>query len=554
MAVLLKYKRSFSLLSAENPKQSTTTLFSLHNRQKSNKSNVELNFLSKDNEEPFKDTMTRVINMGTDFKTRDKVLEYAKFDEIMRCLNEPLPQESTELSHILDMFEDYVLPHSTNFSSPFSMGFPDAGNSVAALTGAVLSDFLNQNLISWMPASPVATVLEIIVLNWIRQLVGYDAVVDPKLPKDVGGFITTGGVLSNAAALLFAREVAYPGTMQKGISNIERKYVVLIPADIDHYSIRHACGWLGIGEDNVVSVPTKHFKYDLKALKDTIDRLEKNNIRIIALTCYAGDGYTLTCDDFVELRKICDSHNIWMHVDGCYGTQLLFSKNLKHVVRGIELADSITFDPHKVMCVPYVCSVVLLRDPKTLIQRTEGIVTGEEHSFGQITPFFGSRSFLSLKLYMLIKHLGVNQLGAMIEERHKMALILAQKVTADAEMVLLNLKVDMNAVIFMYVPHELSALLKSEENRAVEIINQLNGSIADVLLQRGDVWLHTFLLPDSSDIFQFKAKGRMLRVLRFNSGNPNITERHIDIMLNMVKTHGKSILENIQKSPTYKGP
>ncbi len=101
----------------------------------------------------------------------------------------------------------------------------------------------------------------------------------------------------------------------------------------------------------------------------------------------------------------------------------------KFKLDGIELADSITFDPHKTLNVPYSISLLLVRDQKNLelIRRPEDIITGEEHSFGQLTPFFGSKAFFSLKLYMLLKNLGLNELKRVIENRCEMAQLLADR-------------------------------------------------------------------------------------------------------------------------------
>merc|ERR1712183_504466 len=98
--------------------------------------------------------------------------------------------------------------------------------------------------------------------------------------------------------------------------------------------------------------------------------------------------------------------------------------------------------------------------------------------------------------------------------------------------------------MFVYVPEQVRAcLLQNDERFGVEVLNQLNGAIADSLLQSGDVWLHNFLIPDSSDVFKFRQENLLLRVLRFMSGNPNIEDSHIDNMLEMVKDRGSAIFE-----------
>ncbi len=504
-------------------------------------SDVLSKFLNKENIDETKKALHKALELGIDFKLRDEVINFKDFDECFKTFNEPFPQGGMELNDLLDDINVNLLPHSINFASPYSMAFPDAGNSQAGLVAVIISNLLNQNLINWLPCAPVATVIEIIVLNWLRELVGYSVIDNPTSPMDAGGFVTTGGVSSNTIAQLLARESIYPDAMTKGLAEC-KNIVSIVPNGIDHYSSRLAMGWLGLGESNVIKAPTKNFKYDLPELEKLLDDLDKNGKKVMSLIAYAGDSRSMTCDNFFELRKLCDKYGIWFHVDGCHGTQLLFSDTLRSKLNGVNLADSITFDPHKVMNVPYVISILLVKDQKklSLIQRPEDIITGESHSFGQFTPLFGTRAFLSLKLYMLFKHIGVKALGQMIDRRHEMALLLGEKIEANEKLILVNKKIDINSVVFMYLPEAFrgssGAMLQSQ----IDFMNSINQKIQETLLKTGKVWLHNFLIPDLGNVCGAGEKA-ILRPLRFMSGNPLITESHIDEMLNLVVEFGSKI-------------
>jgi L-2,4-diaminobutyrate decarboxylase len=322
--------------------------------------------------------------------------------------------------------------------------------------------------------------------------------------------------------------------------------ISITPNGIDHYSSRLAIGWLGIGESNVIRAPTKDFKYDIKKLSNLMYTLSQQGKKIISLVAYAGDSRSMTCDDFFKLRELCDTYNTWFHVDGCHGTQLLFSEKLKIKIKGIELADSVTLDPHKVLNVPYAISILMLKDPSHIkkIQRIEDIITGEEHSFGQITPFFGSRSFLSLKLYFLFKNLGKSGLAKVIERRNKIAYMLANKISHREEFILINPQVDINSVIFMYSPRQLKKIKKVNSTRYLEISNKLNTYIHNQLLNDDKIWLHNFQISDLANSLQL-GREKIIRPLRFMSGNPLVTEQHLDHMLDSVDKCGKKILEEI---------
>jgi len=479
-----------------------------------------------------------ILKIGLNFKLREKVLQHKEFEKLFGLVYEELPADGIPLKQLNEFVQDVILPYSTNYSSPFAMAFPDSGNSIAGISGAILENFLNQNLINWSPCSPMGTVIEMLVITWLRKLVGYATKDDPKVPLDVGGFTTSGGVASNTIALLLAREKIYPGTMKHGVHSIREKFVAIVPDGIEHYSSRLSLGWLGLGTNNVLKGKTKNFKYDLPALQTQLRDLASKDIRVISITAYAGDSRSMTCDNLVALRKICDRFDIWLHVDGCHGTQLLFSSKLRSIVAGIELADSITFDPHKVLTIPYPISILLVKNVLHLeaIRQPEDIIMGEAHSFGQITPFYGSRAFQSLKLYMLIKHLGVSGLSNVIENRCSIAKRLAEFISKEPDFILINPCIHINSVMFMFLPAPLP--LTSEQ---IGLLNRLSTKIQKTLLEIGNVWLHNFEIPDLSNVFGLGEQIR-LRPLRFMSGNPSMTEKHLNQMLHSVREVAVKIL------------
>jgi hypothetical protein len=335
-----------------------------------------------------------------------------------------------------------------------------------------------------------------------------------------------------------AREKTFPDAMKKGMASLNNDYSIIVPEAINHYSSRLSAGWLGLGEHQVVPAPVQDFKYNLVSLEKLIKDLNKANKKPFFLVCYAGDSRSMTCDDFRSLHELCHTFQIWMHVDGCHGTQLLFSEKHKVKLEGIELADSITFDPHKTLNVPYSISLLLVKDQKNLelIRRPEDIITGEKHSFGQLTPFFGSKAFFSLKLYMLLKNLGLNGLKNIIETRCEMAQILADEINRHEYFLLINPKIDINSVIFMFCPDFFyKEILK--DKTLINILNAVNETIQKKLLATGEIWLHTFNIPDLSNIFGYGIK-LMLRPLRFMSGNPILEKKHINIMLEKICEYG----------------
>lgn len=490
--------------------------------------------INKNNKEYAKECFKEAVELGLNFKLNNKVNE-KHFD--LNMLNDlmEIPMEEQGNKSVIKEFEEKILPYCTNFSNEKFMGFPDAGNSIAGITGAIISDFMQQNLINSSFCAPIATFTEIAVINWLRELVGYTT---SKIKNiwDVGGIITYGGTGSNTTAMLLARENFNNNTMVNGVDN-PKNYKIIIPKGIGHYSIRSASMWIGCG-DNVIEVDTKDFKYDLEKLKVV---LKQNKGKIMSVIAYAGDSRTMTIDNLKEIYEIVKSidRNIWLHVDACHGFSLAFSEKLKSKVVDLKLFDSISIDPHKVLAIPYCISALLIKNPKKmkLIASKSDLIMQEDFSYGQITPFIGSKSWISLKLWFAIKSFGVKEYGRLIEKRCEMATYLKNKIVRSNEFIVLN-DVEINSVVFMYVENK-----NKLKNIDIKNINKLNLLIYDKILKEGKYYLHKFTLPDNKGVIK---KDAILVPLRYMSGNDNITEDDIDEMLE----HIKKIAEEV-KNESY---
>lgn len=483
-------------------------------------------FVNENNKEECKEILKNLIDIGVESKINHKFKE-KNFNIKDNLSIFDLPIEGQEINSLINDFKKDVIPYCSNFSSTKFMSFPDAGNSVAGLSGAIMADFLQQNLINSTFCAPIATYLEIAVIKWLREVVGYTPREINNI-WDVGGVITYGGTGSNATAMMLARENHRQNTMTKGVVGAE-DYITITPKGIGHYSIRSSSMWIGLG-DNIVEVPTKGFKYDLDALKET---LLKYKGRVMCVVAYVGDSRTMTIDSLEELASLVKGidENIWLHADACHGFSLGFSEKHKSKIKGIEKFDSISTDPHKVLDLPYCLSALLVKNPEVFqkITSTSDLIMQEEFAFGQITPFIGSKSWVSLKLWFVLKNLGVKGLGKMIDHRLEMAQMLKEKVLNSKDFILLN-DVDINSIVFMYAPAEI--------RHNAEKLNELSKKIHNRMSEEGEYHLHQFSLADNNGIIQ---KDAIIYPLRYMSGNPNTREKDLDDMLNYIQNLGEKI-------------
>lgn len=474
--------------------------------------------LNKENKTYAKKCLDEIIDIGLNFKLQENFREKRISQNMIEKIFE-MPENTAELEDIIKFVKEQIVPYCSNFGTEKFMGFPDAGNSIGGISGAVLSDFLQQNLINSSFCAPIATYMEIAVIKWLREIVGYKNIEVNNI-WDVGGIITYGGTGSNSIAMLLARENHRKNTMKNGVTNPE-EYKVVIPKGIGHYSIKSSLMWIGCG-DNIIEVPTIDYKYNLEELRKV---LLENKGKIMCVVAYVGDSRSMTIDNLAEIYKIVKEvdSNIWLHADACHGFSLGFSEKLKSKISGIELFDSISTDPHKVLAVPYTVSALLLKNPETLkkVTTTSDLIMKEDYAFGQVTPFIGSKSWMSLKVWFAFQNIGKKGIGELIERRCEMAQYLKEILENRKEYIVLN-DVDINSVMFMYVGNRENITMTIDE------INNMNKQIKQKIDIDGIYFLHQFSINDDNKKI---SERETLYPLRYMSGNDNITKEDI---INMI--------------------
>ncbi|GDY31817.1 pyridoxal phosphate-dependent decarboxylase family protein [Gandjariella thermophila] len=482
--------------------------------------------------------LRRVIDLGVRFKLQPDIFRDRLPPERIRdLLVSDLPRERCTLDVVLELFEQVVLPLCKNEASPRFLGFGDTGDDPAALVGGLLALFTQQNLINQSFDSPSATFVEIAVLRWLRDLLGYDnpPVSDIRTVWDVGGVITHGGTSSNATAMMLAREHKAPDTMRAGVRD-PSQFGVIVPRGIGHYSIKSALTWIGVG-NQAIEVDTRAFRYDLAALERAVHR---HRGQVMAVVAYAGDSRTQTVEHLRQVHDVIRAADpaVWLHVDACWGLVAAFSDRLRHRIDGIAEFDSVTVDPHKVMAVPYSLSALLVRDPASLraVSSYSDLIMQEDYAFGQVTPFIGTKGWLSLKLWMMMLAHGRTGLAALAEERvgkaHRFAALL------DEHPRLLRLHdPDLAAVAFVYLPTDIRREPPVPEHHIARI-NTVNQRIHDRMLTEGTWHLHQFSLPD--DHARLRA-GSTLYPLRFMANNPRTDDQHMAEVIDYVTKLGGEI-------------
>lgn len=438
---------------------------------------------------------------------------------------EAIPREGCALDEILAVCRDSLLPGVIRQSHPLYLAFPDCGNAVSGFIAELYVALLNQNLIAVEKSAPSGTFFEIQVIRWLRQLIGYDLGAFPQDAVSVGGLMVGGGVGGNAVALLAARSRAYPNARMQGMCGVQRPPAVFISGDtLSHYSHLASAWWVGLGEENVFAVDSERdFTMSIKHLASSMALAHKDGRRCVAIVAQAGDSRTMAIDRLHEIADLAEKYGAWFHVDACHGGALLFSAHRRALLEGISRADSVVIDGHKGLCLPYTCSALLFKSPidlRRLAKSTDITIKPGSYDLGQITPFAGSRRFDSLKLWMLVRHLGVNGIGHLVDSRFELASYWKSLIDRSELFVSLN-DVTINSVAFSISPGAPARLLSPDR------IGRLNQEVHDRVYLDGRCCIHSFDLRDCGGRLGFP-RGTRLRVLGVTIGNPLTKQHHLD--------------------------
>jgi L-2,4-diaminobutyrate decarboxylase len=260
--------------------------------------------------------------------------------------------DGTRLSDILDLY----IRTGIQVHSPGYMGRQFSG--VVPLAGVVdlVSSVINQPS-SFYEAGQLPCVVERIMADELNRFIGWD-------PGRFAMVTTSGGSLANLTALLAARNRKFPGFWTDGAAAFDRRSRPAIAVGDDvHYSVSRAAGVMGIGEAQIVRLPlNRDRQICLDRVRATLAAAERRHLDVFCVVASAGTTSVGAFDPLAELADVARERDAWLHVDGAHGASLLVSETLRHRLRGIERADSLTWDAHKMLFVPAPCTLLFYRN------------------------------------------------------------------------------------------------------------------------------------------------------------------------------------------------
>jgi aromatic-L-amino-acid decarboxylase len=405
----------------------------------------------------------------------------------------PPPADPEPAEEIYREYVRYILPYQFGNSHPRFWGWVAGPGTVMGMFAELLA--ASTDAISGSFSYLSNNYVELQVLDWCKDLLGY--------PSDAGGLITSGCSASNLIGLTVARN-AMTGfdVRSRGMQNAPQQ-MTLYCSDEAHSSIQKAVELLGFGKDALRRIPVNEsLQIDLAALKAAIQNDRANGFLPICIVGCAGTTNTAAIDDLNALADICAEEKCWFHVDGACGAWTAIAPRYRHLVAGMERADSLAFDLHKWMYLQYPIGCVLVRDAEeqrrafslstTYLAHGEGDrgLTGIDVPWISDYGFELSRGFHALKAWMTIKEHGTERFGRLIQQNIDQAHYLARLIESAPELEL-ALPVSLNIVNFRYTRPDWDDAMLDELNKQIETELQEQGiAVASTVTLRDRIFLH----------------------------------------------------------------
>src|SRR6266705_2592808 len=470
--------------------------------------------------------VTRLISEHAARLDSDPVTSKATPADLAKLFDEPLPLEATPVDQILEQFARDVAPHAMQVPSPHYFGQFNPTPLPIGVWADTLCSALNQNAGAWRNG-PTSAIIEARVIRWLCQLIGYGSLSF--------GTLASGGSEANLIALKCARDNAHARIISAGMRSVPGD-LVIYASEQCHYSVEKSADILGLGRESLRKIPTDdRFHIQADALRAEIEADRKAGRIPCCIVGVAGAPSTGVIDPLDELAAIASENDSWFHVDAAYGGALAFSDRHKAKLKGIEHADSVTFDPHKWMFVPFACGATLVRDggrvlrdafditPEYLSEDRGGAdVEFDFFRYGQM----GTRRFSSLKLWMALKFMGREGYAAAIEKQSELTEYFAGRLDESSDFERVG-EIETAVCCFRFLPKE----IRDAEGPAQDRLQQ---KLQQRIERGGEAWLTTTVLH-----------GR--RALRVNINSFLTERRHIDDLVELVQRESKALMEGIGK-------
>ena len=406
---------------------------------------------------------------------------------------------------------DKLLARSIKVHHPKYVGHQVAVPMPLTALAGLTSNFLNNGMALYEMGA-VSSAMEKIVLEHFCKAIGYN--------KKSGGVLTSGGTLANLTALLAARKaIAKDDVWNAG----HGKRLAVMVSEEAHYCVDRAARIMGLGTEGIIKISSnKSYQMRTNTLEKAFQKAENQGFEIIAVIGSACSTSTGSYDDLEAIADFCEEKKIWFHVDGAHGAAVVFSEKYKHLVNGIERADSVVMDGHKMLGASALVTALMFKNVKdsyaVFHQKAQYLWVDAEaadwFNYGKRT-FECTKSMMSFKLFAILQQYGTDAFREYVEVSHD----LARKFAEDLEQ-------NPNFTIAMLPQSNIICFRLKKKKWRKKKVNAWNSQVRRELLEEGEFYF-----------VQTELKGKIY--LRTTLMNPFTKRKHL-----------KQLIKKIEKKAT----
>lgn len=468
--------------------------------------------------EEFRKQLHELADWIADFREDIEQLCVAPNDKpgaIRTQLPKRAPEEGEPFEKILADVDQIIVPGMVHWSHPMFLGYFGWTSTAPGILGEILTAPLNVNAMTWRTC-PAATELETVVIDWLRQWVG--------LSDEFEGVIYDTASVGIMHALAVAREEATPATRKLGLTDRDLPRLRVYTSDQAHSSAEKAAIALGLGEENVIRVPSDdQFRIDVNLLGHSIAKDRQNGFQPMAVVATVGTTSTASIDPVRDIGNLCREAKVWLHIDAAYGGGFAMLPEYEWMRKGWELADSIVINPHKTVFVPLDFSVLYVRDLARLRrvfslvpEYLRGDTVEAEKNYMDYGIQLGRR-FRALKAWVIWRSLGRTGVVARLREQIRLANLLADWIKEDDRFEL-SAQPSMGVICFRFVgavaPSPRSGTAARGRAGSTDRVDRINSDIVERINASGRAYLTQTKLCGGT-------------VMRIGLGNVLTTEEHL---------------------------
>ena len=442
----------------------------------------------------------------------DDVTQFIPQSSLRKITDLSLPLEGLGLENALDDIDQF-LKYSVKTNHPGFMNPLWGGMNISAFAGEVIATLTNNSMYTY-ELSPMATLIEQSLIQRKCEMVGF---------PDGNGTLTTGGSNGNMIGMMCARYVIDPLGQQRGFDG---ENLVCYVSEESHYSVLMAANVLGIGFDNVIKVKCdSDGKLRPDKLQEEIERTRINGQTPFCVVATSGTTVRGAFDPLKEIAEICADQKIWLHVDAAWGGSCLFSAKHRRLMDGVELADSVCWDSHKMMGLPLVCSAFLIKKPEILRKVcSHGNVAhylflgdAEDVDLGRTSLQCGRRND-ALKLFLAWREKGDAGWARLVENYVDLANYLQMKVESHPNLAMMSNR-EWSNVCIRFTAESIDH-------------NEVNSTLRDRLVKSGNFMISQSNIGENT-------------ILRPVIANPSVSKETIDELVDEITKIGDDIVRGI---------